>query len=79
MEVGKAPPVDVFPILNLLPKRFARWKRRAHNLRTRQEALFTYLQDIVTARIDRGANNGAFMEEAKLHAEEWGLTPPLLL
>ncbi|KAF7316003.1 Cytochrome P450 [Mycena indigotica] len=79
MEVGKAPPVDVFPVLNWVPRRFANWKRRAYRLRTRQEALFSYLQDIVAARIARGAHNGAFMEEAKSRADEWGLTPRLLL
>ncbi|KAJ6562394.1 cytochrome P450 [Mycena capillaripes] len=79
MEVGKAPPVDVFPVLNVVPARFSGWKQRAHNLRKRQEALFTYLLDRVTARVARGENNGAFMEEAYTHADEWSLSPPLLL
>ncbi|KAK7036078.1 cytochrome P450 [Favolaschia claudopus] len=70
MEVGKAPPVDIFPILNWVPKRFSGWKTHAHDLRRRQESLFHYLLD---------RNNGCFMEEAYTHAEEWGLTPPQVL
>ncbi|KAJ7438340.1 cytochrome P450 [Mycena latifolia] len=79
MDVGKAPPVDVFPILNIVPMRFSGWKQRALSLRKRQEELFTYLLDKVKARVARGENNGAFMEEAYTNAEEWGLSPPLLL
>ncbi|KAF7350379.1 Cytochrome P450 [Mycena venus] len=79
MDVGKAPPVDVFPILNAVPARFSGWKQRALSLKKRQEELFGYLLDIVKARVIRGQNNGAFMEEAYTHAEKWGLSPPLLL
>ncbi|KAJ7614588.1 cytochrome P450 [Mycena polygramma] len=79
MDVGKAPPVDIFPILNAVPVRFAGWKQRALSLKKRQEELFDYLLDTVKARVACGQNNGAFMEEAYTHAEEWGLSPPLLL
>ncbi|CAK5274028.1 unnamed protein product, partial [Mycena citricolor] len=79
MEVGKAPPVDVFPILKAVPKPFARWKQRALDLRKRQEALFQYLLNKVETRILRGDSNGAFMEEACTQASEWELTPSLLL
>lgn len=79
MDVGKAPPVDLFPILNMVPTRFARWKRRALNVKHLQQELFGYLLDIVKARVDRGGMNGSFLEEAYVNRREWGLSDPLLL
>ncbi|KAJ7706345.1 cytochrome P450 [Mycena rosella] len=79
MEVGRAPPVDLFPILNVIPRRFSGWKKRAHIVSKQQDELFGYLLDNVKYRVARGDNNGAFMEDMYTHAEEWGLSPLLLL
>ena len=79
LEMGKMPPVDLFPILNWVPERFAGWKRKVYEVKYRQEQLFGQLLDKVKKRVDSRTQNGAFMEEAYLMRNEWGLTDPMLL
>ncbi|TFY59192.1 hypothetical protein EVG20_g7882 [Dentipellis fragilis] len=76
LDFGKAPPVDLFPVLKYIPKRFAGWKRDLEEIKIFQEALYERLVCDVRARLDRGEENGSFMEEAIRHAEEWGLETP---
>jgi hypothetical protein len=73
VDLGKAPPVDLFPILKYVPERFAKWKRDATDVRRRQEALFGRLVDMVKRRVHSGQENGCFMEEAYQRRDEWGL------
>ncbi|KIY51315.1 cytochrome P450 [Fistulina hepatica ATCC 64428] len=73
VDLGKAPPVDLFPILKYVPERFAKWKRNALDVKRRQEALFGRLTDMVKRRVDAGKGNGSFMEEAYIKRKEWGL------
>ena len=79
LEMGKMPPVDLFPILNWLPERFASWKLKVYDVKRRQEELFSRLLTKVKERVDAHNMNGAFMEEAYLMRHEWGLTEPMLL
>lgn len=79
VDVGKAPPVDIFPFLKAVPTYFARWKRRAYAVKQCQEELFGLLLDIVKNRVDRGDANGSFLEEAYVHRDEWGLSDIMLM
>jgi hypothetical protein len=73
LNFGTAPPVDVFPILQYVPKYFAKWKREAEEIRDLHGKLYSKLTKQVQARLDSGNGNGCFMEDAILNAEEWGL------
>ena len=79
LELGKSPPVDTFPILKLVPERWAKWKRNAMDIRRRQESLFGGLLEQVQRRIEEGKENGAFMEEAIKMRQEWGLDSDIML
>lgn len=79
MDVGKAPPVDLFPILKVVPAYFAKWKRDAHDLKNRQEEIFGYLLNIVKRRMSRGDNNNTFMEEVIKNQRDWDLTDEMVL
>ncbi|KAF9456361.1 cytochrome P450 [Collybia nuda] len=79
VEMGKSPPVDIFPILRLVPPRFAPWKSKALDIRSRHESLFGHLLSLVKNRVSSGQENGAFMEEAYLRQMEWGLSDTMLL
>lgn len=79
MDVGKAPPVDLFPILKAVPTSLAKWKRNAYDLRNRQEEIFDYLLSIVKRRMSRGDNNNTFMEEVLKNQADWDLTDDMVL
>jgi hypothetical protein len=73
LELGTMPPVDLFPLLALVPERWAGWKRTVIRIRELHEALFESLLRIVEVRLEKGLRSGAFMEEAIKNAKEWGL------
>lgn len=79
VDLGKAPPVDIFPILKYVPARFAKWKRDALDVKRRQENLFGRLMDMVKRRVDAGKSNGSFMEEAYQKRSEWGIDSDSML
>lgn len=74
LEIGTAPPVDIFPILKLVPEQFAPWKTTVKTVRYLQERLFDRLLSKVENRLESGQLNGALLEEAIIHKQEWGLT-----
>lgn len=73
LEFGTAPPVDIFPILKYVPKRYAKWKREGEEIRHLHEVLYERLTDDVIARMNSGMGNGAFMEDAVRNAQDWGM------
>ena len=73
LNFGTAPPVDVFPILQYVPKYFAKWKREAAEIRSLHNQLYPRLTKQVQDRLAKGNGNGCFMEEAIQNAEKWGL------
>lgn len=79
MEMGKLPPVDLFPILRWVPEKLAPWKRKVLSVKSRQEGLFSELLSRVVRRISQGKQNGAFMEEAYNRRSEWGLSDLMLM
>jgi cytochrome P450 len=79
LEMGKLPPVDLFPFLNWVPERLAGWKRQVMDVKRRQEVLFGGLLRQVKERVDGGKSTGCFMEEAYRCREEWGLSDAMLM
>lgn len=74
LDILAAPPVDVFPVLKYVPRRFAGWKREAEEIHLLQESLYMRLLQKVKARLARGEGNNCFLEQAILNQDEWGLT-----
>lgn len=78
VDLGKAPPVDIFPSLRFIPERIAKWKRDALNIKARQENLFGRLTNMAIQRVLSSNGNGSFMEEAFSNMKNWGLSDSLL-
>ncbi|KAJ7444580.1 cytochrome P450 [Mycena galericulata] len=53
LEPGATPPVDMIPLLKLIPERWAKWKRDSKRVRTLQRALYFGLLDEAA---ERGTN-----------------------
>jgi hypothetical protein len=79
LELGKMPPVDLFPILNWLPERLAPWKTQVMDIKRRQEELFGGLLNKAKDRVMGERSADCFMEEAYEHQEEWGLSDHMLM
>ncbi|EXJ84074.1 hypothetical protein A1O3_04741 [Capronia epimyces CBS 606.96] len=54
MEPGANPPVDEYPLLKLIPKTFAHWKKRALRAGETMDAVWTRARGIVEARRAKG-------------------------
>ncbi|KAF8649379.1 hypothetical protein AX16_005820 [Volvariella volvacea WC 439] len=78
LEMGKLPPVDIFPVLNWVPDKWAGWKQQVLDVKRRQEELFGHLVSMVRKRVDGGVENGSFMEEAYKNQKQWGLSDSML-
>ncbi|KAK7048546.1 putative cytochrome P450 [Favolaschia claudopus] len=61
-EPGASVLIDFFPILKLVPERWAKWKRQCLQLRTMQRALYGALLGETEDRLRRGEANGSYME-----------------
>ncbi|KAG8912689.1 hypothetical protein FRC00_003985 [Tulasnella sp. 408] len=78
LEPGAHPPVDLFPILQKVPERFAAWKRLCTEVRRLQRKLYFGLLEQVEKRTARGEANGCWMETVCVRAEEWKLDRELV-
>ena len=74
LEIGTAPPVDLFPFLTLVPERWAKWKRQIKRVIALHEKLYGRLLEHVEKRLEKNMGNGCFMEQAIKNSNEWGLT-----
>jgi hypothetical protein len=79
VEIGKLPPVDLIPVLKYVPEKYAGWKQKVLAVRRTQESLFGHLLSLVKERVDHGALNGSYMEEAYQRRNEWGLSDEMLM
>jgi hypothetical protein len=79
LELGTMPPVDLFPILTLVPERFAEWKRTVKHIRGLHEKLYWRLLRTVEQRIEKGLASDVFMEQAILNRKEWDLDDDTML
>ncbi|KAJ7640278.1 cytochrome P450 [Mycena polygramma] len=74
LEAGATPPVDLFPILKLIPERWAKWRRDCLKVRGLQQALYFGLLDETTERLRKGEENGCYMEEVLAKQAEFGMS-----
>lgn len=73
LEPGATPPVDIFPILKLVPERWAKWKRDCSRIRCMQRDLyFGWLED-AKANSQLGEGNGCYMEDVLRRQDELGM------
>ncbi|KAJ7489151.1 cytochrome P450 [Mycena latifolia] len=73
LEPGAHPPVDLIPILKYVPERWAKWKRDCKKTRKLQRDLYFGLLDETKERLQRGEENGSYMEEILTRQEEFGM------
>lgn len=73
------PPVDFFPILTMIPERWAKWKQLIQRVKGNHRTLYNRMLSNVENRLKRGQGIGVFMEEAIQNAEEWGFSDRDLL
>ncbi|KAG8997242.1 hypothetical protein FRB90_012552 [Tulasnella sp. 427] len=78
LEPGAHPPVDLLPILQKVPERFAAWKQLCTEVRRLQRKLYFGLLGEVEKRTARGEANGCWMETVCARAEEWGMDRELV-
>jgi hypothetical protein len=70
---GAVPPVDAIPILNLIPERWAKWKRDCKRVRDLQRARYFGLVEETRERMRRNQHNGSFMEDVLERQAELGM------
>ncbi|KAJ7807024.1 cytochrome P450 [Mycena olivaceomarginata] len=70
---GAVPPVDAIPILNLIPERWAKWKRDCKRVRDLQRARYFGLFEETRERMRRNQHNGSFMEDVLERQAELGM------
>ncbi|KAJ7859331.1 cytochrome P450 [Mycena olivaceomarginata] len=73
LEPGAVPPIDAIPILNLIPERWAKWKRDCKRVRDLQRARYFGLVEETRERIRRNQHNGSFMEDVLERQAELGM------
>ncbi|KAJ7637643.1 cytochrome P450 [Mycena polygramma] len=61
-EPGSSVLIDFFPILKLVPERWAKWKRQCMDLRRKQRAMYSALLGETEDRLRSGEGNGSYME-----------------
>lgn len=70
---GATPPVDIFPILQWIPERFAPWIKEAREIRRLQTAMYSELMDECQQRTDAGDGN-FFMADVIRDQQTHGMT-----
>ncbi|KAF9269294.1 cytochrome P450 [Marasmius fiardii PR-910] len=75
---GAYPPIELFPVLDYIPERWAPWKRMAQKVRRKQRGLYFMLLNECEKRIMKGEENGCFMEEVLARQEELQLTRDMI-
>jgi hypothetical protein len=73
LEPGAVPPIDAIPILNLIPERWAKWKRDCKRVRDLQRARYFGLVEETRERMRRNQHNGSFMEDVLERQAELGM------
>lgn len=78
LEAGALPPLDLLPILRLVPERWAKWKGISREIRECQRNLYFPLVDRGRRRIREDCRNDCFMEYLLDHQERYGLSDEML-
>lgn len=63
LDPGVHPPIDVVPLLQYVPERWAPWKTICRNLRIRQQTFYHGLMDSCERRMKDSRSNGCFLED----------------
>ncbi|KAJ7471393.1 cytochrome P450 [Mycena galericulata] len=71
LEFGATPPVDMIPLLKLVPERWAKWKRDCKKVRALQRALYFGYVDEAAERVRSGGENGSYIEEVLARQDEF--------
>ncbi|KAG8937585.1 hypothetical protein FRC03_008033, partial [Tulasnella sp. 419] len=73
-EPGGAPPVDLLPILDYLPDRFANnWKAKCETIKTLIDEIVLDVVEGASRRLSQGQPNGSYIEVLMENSEEWEL------
>ncbi|KAJ7143019.1 cytochrome P450 [Mycena epipterygia] len=78
LDAGSTPPVDMLPILKLVPERWAKWKRDCRNVRNLQRALFFGLLEETKERLRTGEGNGSYMEDLLTRQENFEMDEEMI-
>ncbi|KAG8910429.1 hypothetical protein FRC02_007210 [Tulasnella sp. 418] len=71
---GAYPPIDILPILRLIPDRFAKhWKRKCDELKCLHEDLWGGLAARAEKKVEAGIQTGSFYEQVLGRASEWNI------
>ncbi|KAJ6584471.1 cytochrome P450 [Mycena capillaripes] len=70
---GAMPPVDLFPLLKLVPERWAGWKRECKRIRKLQRVQYFGLLEETKERLLSGEKNGSYMEKVLTRKGELGM------
>lgn len=73
VEPGATPPLEMIPLLKLVPARWARWKRDGARVRALQRELYFGWLEETKEKVRRGEGNGSYMEEVLRRREELGM------
>ncbi|KAJ7603367.1 cytochrome P450 [Roridomyces roridus] len=73
LDPGSTPPIELVPILKYVPAQWAKWKRDCKRTRELQRIVYFGLIDKTMERVQRGEENGCYMEEVLLRREEFRL------
>ncbi|CAL1706645.1 unnamed protein product [Somion occarium] len=78
LRPGASPPVEVFPILKYIPRRYAPWKDKCDLVRQGQTAVWRGLLTECIERMNNGKRNEAFLEYVIDHKEKYNLDETLI-
>ncbi|CAL1708008.1 unnamed protein product [Somion occarium] len=78
LEPGAHPPIDLMPILQYVPERWASWKGICRDIRAKQRKLYVGLRDKCEARMREDRRNGSFLETLFDQKDALGLTRDMI-
>ncbi|KAF9263808.1 cytochrome P450 [Marasmius fiardii PR-910] len=78
LEPGATPPLDLLPFLQKVPERWAKWKTDVKQCRKHQRDLYFGLLDETKARMDKGEENGCYMEEVLKRQKEFAMDKEMM-
>ncbi|KAJ6480488.1 cytochrome P450 [Mycena vitilis] len=73
LDFGGTPPLDLIPLLQRVPARWAKWKRDSTRLRGLHRAHYFGLLEETRERLQQGEENGSYMEEVLMRQTELGM------
>ncbi|KAI0077958.1 cytochrome P450 [Panus rudis PR-1116 ss-1] len=78
LEPGAHAPIDLLPILQHVPERWAPWKTQAREIRGKQQRMYYGLRDLCAKRISEDRRTGCFLEEVIENKKKFGLDDEMI-